>query len=117
MPVATDTCLVALRHHITSSGEWWHLEKNDRLWSDRHDMAKQDTALRREETSRTAGTTPYVVARLKETRQLETLHDFKVEMTRSMTVPCATNGQVGKTCEILNVISRFEVWKFDRNAQ
>ena len=59
-------------------------------------MAKQDMALRREETSRTAWTTPYVVAGKKETRQLETLHDFKVEMTRLMTVPCATNGPVGK---------------------
>ena len=29
--VTTNTCLVALRHHITSSGEWWHLEKNDRV--------------------------------------------------------------------------------------
>ena len=29
--VATDACLVALHNHITSSGEWWHLEKNDRV--------------------------------------------------------------------------------------
>ena len=36
--------------------------------------------------------TPYVVAGQKETRQLETLHDFKVEMTH-------TNGQVGKHAE------------------
>ena len=49
-------------------------------------------AQRREETSGTADT-PYVVAGQKETRQLETLHDFKVEMTH-------TNGQVGKHAKL-----------------
>ena len=66
------------------------------LWFDRHDMAKQDMAQRREEASGTADTTPYVVAGQQETRQLGTLHDFKVEMTQTMTGPCDTNGQVGK---------------------
>ena len=65
------------------------------LWFDRHDMAKQDMAPRREETSGTADT-PYFVARQQETRQLGTLHDFKVEMTQTVTGPCDTNGQAGK---------------------
>ena len=31
---AIGTCLVAVCHHITSSGEWWHLEKYNVLWFD-----------------------------------------------------------------------------------
>ena len=51
------------------------------------------------------------------TRQPKTLHDFKVQMTQTMTGPCDTDGQGGKTCEIPTVISRFDVEKFDGKEQ
>ena len=65
------------------------------LWFDRQDMAKQDMAHRREETSGTTRHTPCVVARQQETRLLGTPRDVKVEMTQTMTGPRDTNGQVG----------------------
>ena len=72
-------------------------------------MAKQDMAQRREETSGTADTHNMLWAGQQETRQLGTLHDFKVEMTQTMTGPCDTNGQVGKHVKF-RLLSRVSMW-------
>ena len=59
-----------------------------------HDAARQDTALRLEQTSMTVDTTPNVVARQKLTHQLHMFYYVELDVARTMTGPCGTNGQV-----------------------
>ena len=60
-----------------------------------HGMAREDMALRLDETSRTVDTIQHVVARQSVTRQTKTLHGITGEMARRSQEPCDTISSVG----------------------
>ena len=56
----------------------------------KHDMVREDMALRLGETNRTVDTMQHVVARQNVARQPKMLHGLKVEMAQTIQEPCDT---------------------------